>query len=104
IGLGGAQPDWSPNGRALVLTDGQSISLQPLRRDARVAVVVRGTSLARPRWSPNGRWIAYVGSTKAPSETGLWLVRPNGKARHRVARDAPSTFAWSPDSRSLAYG
>ena len=104
VASGGFYPDWSPDGKALVLVDGASIVVQPLR--GRRRVVARGTPylLGRPKWSPNGRWIAYVDSTAKARTKGLWVVRPNGTQRHRVARDAPSTFAWSPDGRSLAYG
>jgi hypothetical protein len=98
----GFYPDWSPDGKALVLADGGTIVLQPLR--GRRRVVAHGATLGLPKWSPSGRWIAYVDSAAKPGEKGLWAVRPNGTQRHRVARDAPSTFAWSPDSRSLAFG
>jgi hypothetical protein len=98
----GVYPDWAPDGKALVLSDEASIFVQPVRGGRRV--VARGAALVRPKWSASGRWIAYVDSTAKPREKGLWVVRPNGKQRHRVTRDAPSAFAWSPDSRRLAYG
>jgi Tol biopolymer transport system component len=104
VALSGFYPDWSPDGKALVLTGDSSIIVQPLRGRARV--VARGSSFAlgRAKWSPSGRWIAYVDSTKRAAQKGVWIVRPNGTQRHRVARDAPSTLTWSPDGTILAYG
>jgi Tol biopolymer transport system component len=100
--LAGAPADWAPDGKALVLTDEAAILVQPLR--GRERVVARGEDVVSPTWSPDGRWIAYVAQGGRAAQKGLWVVRPNGKQRHRVSRDALSTLAWSPDGRSLAYG
>ena len=100
--LSGSQADWSPDDKALVLTDEASILVQPLR--GRRRIVARGTDLGLPKWSPDGRWIAYVSSGGRAAQKGLWVVRPKGKQRHRLSREAPSTLAWTPDSRSLAFG
>jgi hypothetical protein len=102
LALSGVQPDWAPNGKALVLTDTGSVFVQPLRGGRRV--VARGRDLAAPKWSPDGRSIAYVSQTKRAAQKGLWVVRADGSARRRVSREAPSTFAWSPDGTTLAYG
>jgi Tol biopolymer transport system component len=104
VAPGGFYPDWSPDGKALVLTDDSSIVVQPLRGRERVVAHGSTFALGRAKWSPSGRWIAYVDSTKRPGEKGVWVVRPNGTQRHRVARETPSTFAWSPDGATLAYG
>lgn len=95
------EPDWSPNGKAVVYSDQSrsprvTIVIQPLR--GRSHVVVRGRDIGTPKWSPDGHWIAY----SAPQ--GLALVRPNGTGRHIVARGSISSFAWSPNGRKLAYG
>jgi Tol biopolymer transport system component len=100
--LAGASADWAPDGKALVLTDVASIFVQPLRGRARV--VARGKDLASPKWSSDGRWIAYVAQSGRAGQKGLWVVRANGRQRHRVSPDVPSTLAWSPDGHSLAYG
>ena len=97
----GDDPNWSPDGRALVVINGASVVIRPLQGAART--VVRGAFLERPAWSPDGRWIAYVSSAEQPSKAGLWVVRPDGRERHRISRKVPSTFAWAPGSSSLAY-
>jgi WD40 repeat protein len=95
-----SDPDWSPNGKAVVYSDESharvAIVVQPLRGKSRV--IVRGRDVSTPQWSPNGKWIAYSASK------GLALVRPSGADRHLVARGAIYSFAWSPDGRKLAYG
>jgi Tol biopolymer transport system component len=93
-------PDWSPDGKALVFTRDvlkkPSVVVLPLH--GRRRVLVRNGTM--PLWSPNGRWIAYRRDREdKPYE--LWVVRPNGSHRHRVATDVGG-FAWSPDSRRLA--
>lgn len=102
LALSGGWPDWAPNGKGLVLTDTASIFVQPLRGGRRV--VARGRDLAAPKWSPDGRFIAYVSQTKRAAQKGLWVARADGRGRRRVSLEAPSTFAWSPDGASLAYG
>jgi Tol biopolymer transport system component len=89
----GFEPDWSPDGTALVFTTRDAIVVQPLRGSRRL--VVRG-DFDRPKWSRDGRWIAYR------ARRGLEVVRTTGKERHRVASGQVFAFAWSPDSRRLA--
>src|SRR5437763_786415 len=97
----GAQ--WSPDGKALVFLRSvgdytQAIVVQPLRGTRRVIGYGDVYGLA---WSPDGRWIAYSREEGDNLETPLWLVRPDGTGRRRVARDA-GAVAWSPDGRTLA--
>jgi Tol biopolymer transport system component len=80
------EPDWSPDGKALVfrLSIPGAIVVQPLHGTRRV--LAHG-DFYRPKWSPDGRWIAYAG------EKGLEVVRPDGRDRHRVARGSIRAFA-----------
>jgi Tol biopolymer transport system component len=95
--------DWSPDGKALAFirtsTDQSHLALviQPLH--GRERMLVKGTVKSgpgAPKWSSDGRWIAYVADD-------LWLVRPDGTDRHKVAHGFAYPFAWSPDGKRLAY-
>ncbi len=88
-------PDWSPDGKAFVFRhdvgeEREEIVVQPLY--GRRRVLARGDG---PKWSPDARWIGYRG------RDGIYVIRPNGAQRHRVAR-GDGAFAWSPDGRRLA--
>ncbi len=94
--------DWSPDGKALVYTasvsDASSVVINPLGGGRRL--LARNAS--GPKWSPDGRWIAYASLASYGGRTGVWLVQPDGRRRHRVA--GASSFSWSPDGRTLAVG
>ena len=94
--------DWSPDGKALVYATGPSeaslVVMHPLRGGRRFLA----RKASGPKWSPDGRWIAYASMTRYGVRTGVWLVQPDGRRRHRVAGAA--SFSWSPDGRTLAVG
>jgi Tol biopolymer transport system component len=109
-------PDWAPNGKALVFAsdfdDNQEhygLVLQPLRGKRRVLVRSGpagdsdAAGIDSPNWSPDGRWIAYVNGEDAVLQNGLWLVRPDGKRRHRLASGSADSPGWSPDGRLIAF-
>jgi Tol biopolymer transport system component len=48
-----------------------------------------------PAWSPGGRWIMYTAN-------GIWVARPDGSRRRRIARFG-SDGAWSPDGRRVIF-
>ncbi len=61
-------------------------------------------------WSPNGKWIAYSG--RLGEQSGLIVAHPDGTGAKFLTKlewtnsPLPSTgkrFAWSPDSRRLAF-
>jgi dipeptidyl aminopeptidase/acylaminoacyl peptidase len=65
---------------------------------------------SHPRWSPDGRLIAFTASRG--DQSGLWVVSPDGGAPRLVApvrstnffvTYAGEPFAWSNDSRRIAY-
>lgn len=102
--------DLSPNGKALVYLPrpgpgpAEALILQPLHGKRRVLDRTNferdDQGLCCARWSPDGRWIAYWRGDDF--QASLWLVRPDGTRRHRVASPS-ATFAWSPDSKKLAF-
>lgn len=97
----GSSPDWSPDGNTLVFADARGIVVQRLDGTRR-RVVRRGATGSRPVWSPDGRWIAYPSYDGPSRKRGLYVVKANGGQPHLLARGA-SRFAWSPDSRRLAF-
>jgi Tol biopolymer transport system component len=95
---------WSPDGKRLALV--RSIGdvagvlvVRPLHGAS--AHALAWAEFEGLEWSPDGRWIAY-GDDASSLRKSLWLVRPNGEGRHRIARDIGS-FSWSADGKSLAY-
>ena len=99
--------DWSPNGKALVLTPYTnslrgSIVVRPLQGKERV-VLRRGWGVGAPKWSPDGKWIAYSLSFRENRQNGLYVVHPDGTGRHRVAKGRTILYSWSRDGRRLAF-
>jgi dipeptidyl aminopeptidase/acylaminoacyl peptidase len=69
-----------------------------------------GWSGTNPRWSPDGKSIAFLSSHEG--QHGIWVSSPDRRIPRPVAatRDtnffityAGESFAWSPDSRLIAY-
>lgn len=103
LGTGSPYGDFSPDGQSFLFDGfgppGGSLGLHVY--DGASVRKIPGTEGARPgRWSPNGEWIAFKRGKS------LWLIRPDGTGlRELEVRDGPPLpgFAWSPDSRFLAY-
>jgi len=69
-----------------------------------------GWSATNPRWSPDGKNIAFLSTHDG--QRGIWLAGPDRRVPRFVAtvRDTNffitydgESFAWSPDSKTLAY-
>ena len=117
------QPDWSPDGRAIVyakydrdavelwLLDLESGRTRPLTQNGQVNV--------EPRWAPDGRRIAFV-STLYNKQFHIFVLQvENGEAKHverltgETRTEAPRYYyspfdheispAWSPDGAELIY-
>jgi dipeptidyl aminopeptidase/acylaminoacyl peptidase len=79
-------------------------------RRASGQIVVGDLNPTHPRWSPDGRFIAFTGSRG--EQSGVWVVSTDGGAARLVApvrstnffiTYAGEPFAWSGDSRRIAY-
>jgi dipeptidyl aminopeptidase/acylaminoacyl peptidase len=68
-------------------------------------------NISRPRWSPDARRLAFFAARG--EQSGLWVMSPRERQPPRFVAAVRSTnyhlpyagesFAWSPDSRRLAY-
>ena len=107
-------PDWSPDGRSIVFARykddcSYAIMVWPLRGRQRV-VARTGPNcgdIPYPGWSPDGRWIAYFVLDDAERQNGIWVVRSDGKQRHRVTPRVDADggglgYDWSADGQWLA--
>ena len=83
----------------LTLADGRSVSLSKEKEPS-----------GGGEWSPDGQWVAYTG--KLGDKSGLMVAHPDGSgAKYLSALEGtnnplPTTgrrFAWSPDSKRLAF-
>jgi Tol biopolymer transport system component len=106
-------PQWSPNGRRLVVTECDAALGPPIwchivvmgsDGSARRTLVGGRRINQNPDYSPAGRWIAFD-SDRAGFHSTVWLVRPDGSALHRLTRPFREAFwpRWSPDGRHLLF-
>ncbi|MBY0497269.1 MAG: S9 family peptidase [Cyanobacteria bacterium] len=113
---------WRPEGLISVLvaekTGPQVLSVRPDNTGAQV-VTSAPLGVSSYEWSPDGKYIAYLTRDAGPSTppiankvganppaTRLWLqpIDPAGPARAVTPADQyVDSFAWSPDSREVAY-
>jgi Tol biopolymer transport system component len=88
---------WSPDGRLLAYADGQSVKVADLARGS-TRELISGVTVELA-WSPDGKRIACI------DPDGRIQVVPIATGTSRdIGRLGASGPAWSPDSRSLAYG
>lgn len=93
--VGGADPDWSPNGRQLVFTRGGEVHVISASRERRLA-----TQAEEARWSPDGTKLAVTGAA-------IRVINSDGTRERVVVDSVDAEFDhavdWSPDGRSLVF-
>jgi dipeptidyl aminopeptidase/acylaminoacyl peptidase len=89
---------------------GAERTIPPPPRAAPQQVLGGDWNVSRPRWSPDGRRLAFLASRG--EQSGLWVMSPRERQPRFVVAVrstnyhlpyAGESFAWSPDSRRLAY-
>jgi Tol biopolymer transport system component len=82
-------PDWSPNGKAIVAEveskSGAGITLLSPTGTVIHNLTPKGEQ-GQPSFSPDGKWIVYERDI-ASGNNGVWLMRSNGTALRRVTRN-----------------
>src|SRR3989442_802012 len=112
------QPDWSPDGRAVVFAryahDAIELELLDLASGTITSLTSNGAVNLEPRWSPDGSRIAFVSSVYK----GRWhvfTIAPIGGESIRLTEDNDSKLpryyyskwdhyispAWSPDGKEI---
>lgn len=95
------EPDWSPDGRQLVLTRTRKPrGIVTWRRGGQLRRLTNGST---PAWSPTGRLIAFTRANQPYRyyPRTIYVVRPDGSGVRRLAAGwAPE---WSPNGRRLIF-
>ncbi|MEO1008941.1 MAG: S9 family peptidase [Planctomycetota bacterium] len=107
-------PRISPDGRMVVYTrlgfdileDGGTSSLWIINADGtgHEPLVVLEAGVSQPRWSPNGDRIAFVSSFNDRSQIFVHHMQSGRTAPITRLTQSPSSLAWSPDGRHIAFG
>jgi Tol biopolymer transport system component len=102
-------PQISPNGRLVVFRDNPSPvtdrsdiwSLDLRTGDRHNLTLSAGARNWGASWSPDGRWILFNhGGSGVPE---LWLIRPDGTAKHRIAQGWAEYPRFSPNRRTIVF-
>jgi Tol biopolymer transport system component len=110
----GYYPDWSPDGKELVISS--RYVADPFSRGANSSLYVvavstgqireinAGLDAVQPRWSPTGRRLVYWGRDRS-AQRDIWTVSPLGGEPSRITNDAALDWnpVWSPDGKFIYF-
>ena len=116
----GFNPSWSPDGKEIVVANGNYLSPNEIAATVRGLVAVEVASGRRrnvlenvgalqPSWSPHGQRIAFWALRSGTVERDLFTVAADGSERdeppHATTHDAALDWSptWAPDGKSLWF-
>jgi TolB protein len=104
LGLKGADPAFSPDGKLLFDGPAGGLSVANADGSALKQLTKPGQPEIDPAWSPDGKQIAYVVQQRIVGRR-LWIAKADGTGAHRLtkARGNETAPAWSPDGKWLAF-
>jgi dipeptidyl aminopeptidase/acylaminoacyl peptidase len=111
--VGGEQPEWAPDGSAIMFQSslGGAAGLWSIKPDGgfptRLApnlgpLPYQSTYL--PQWSPAGDWIAYASAKTGATEIYLWSPLDGRDLQlTKLGQTRINSMSWSPDGRTIAF-
>jgi TolB protein len=101
-------PNWSRDGKFLLVNTGGSLYRLPVQGEARLEKIDLGGNGLRCNndhdFSPDGKLLAFSASSPASQQSQVYLANADGSNVKLMTPASPSYFhGWSPDGRWLAF-
>jgi TolB protein len=104
---------WSPDGKRLAVIESRAETTSESRFDVFVIapdgrqmqpVIENVTLYWRLEWSPDGEFLSFISNFEGNRGLYVWSTREASGKRLRFFSGVEAPFAWSPDSKNIAYG